>query len=95
MPHQVGQGATVVYPVSKTDRGVSTTPYGSIIATLKAVPYSFGFWACYEVVAARTLGLGSLVNPAGNVVYPSKATVLSAAADFGYNEGIIDLILGL
>ncbi len=92
--HQVGQGANVVFPVSRTDRGVSTAPYGTIVATLKAIPYSFGFWAYYELIAARTLGVGSLVNPAGNVVHPSKAAVVSAASDFSYNDGVLDLVMG-
>ncbi len=92
--HQVGLGDNVVFPVSLTDRGVSTAPYGTILATMKAVPYTFGFWAYYEIIAARTLGVGSLVNPAGNVVHPSTAAVVSAASDFSYSDGVLDLVLG-
>ncbi len=88
----MGVGTNVIYPVSKTDRGVSTAPYGSIILTLKAVPYTFSFWAQYEIIAARTLQVASLVNPAGNVVQPSKTTVVAAASDFSPDQ--IDLLLG-
>ncbi len=88
----MGQGDNVVYPVSRTDRGISTAPYGSIIETLEAVTYSFGFYPYYEVVQTRNLGVGSLVNPAGNVVYPSIDSVVSAASDFDSEQ--TDLILG-
>ncbi len=78
--------------MSKTDRGVSTANYGSVLATLKAVSYSFGFWANYEIVAARTLSVASMVNPAGNVVAPTSATVVAAASDFSPDQ--INLTLG-
>ncbi len=89
---QVGQGSTIVYPVSITDRGVSTANYGSVLAALNAVSYSFGFWTNYEIVATRTLSVASMVNPAGNVVAPTSATVVAAASDFSPDQ--INLTLG-
>ncbi len=88
----MGVGPNVKYPVRFTDRGVSTAPYGSVISTLKAVQYTFGFWAHYEIIAARTLQVASLINPAGNPIAPSKASAIAAAADFSTDE--IDLLLG-
>ncbi len=93
--HQVGQGANIVYPVSLTDRGISTAPYGTVINTLKAVTYSFSIWAYYEVIRARTLLSGGMVNPAGNIVFPTKAFVVSAASDFSSDDSVADLVLGI
>ncbi len=90
----MGHGANIVFPVSRTDRGVSAAPYGNVIAALGAVTYSFGFWAHYEVVQSRILQAASLINPAGNVVHPSSHTVVSAVSDFGDNEAL-DLMLGI
>ncbi len=88
----MGQGPNVIFPVRQTERGISSATYGTVIASLKAVPYSFSFWNTLDIVAARTLQTGSLINPAGNVVAPSLATVLSAASDFSADK--TDLLLG-
>ncbi len=90
----MGQGTNVLFPVRFTDRGVSSAPYGSLLATLKAVTYSFGFWVQYEVVATRTLQVASLINTAGYVVAPSTDTVVSAAVDF-ISSGSTDLFNGM
>ncbi len=89
----MGQGPDVVFPSSLTDNGLSTAPYGSIIATLTEVPYSFGFWAYYEIVSARVLTAASLVNPAGNIVTPSKESVIAAAE--GSKSDVGDIYLGM
>ncbi len=81
--------------MSLTDRGISTAPYGTVINTLKAVTYTFGLWAYYEVIRARTLLSGGMVNPAGNIVFPTKAYVVSAASDFSSYDGVADLVLGI
>ncbi len=86
-------GCNTVFPVALTERGVSAVAYGTVIAALKAVPYSFSFQSHYEILAARTLRVGSLVNPSGHVVHPSKDTVLSAVGDFSSEE--TDLLLGM
>ncbi len=64
-----------------------------MIPTLKAVPYSLAFWPQYEVVAARTLQMGSLINPAGNVVQATQDTIISAAIDASSTQA--DLVLGM
>ncbi len=94
---QVGNNASAIdFPVFHTDRAILSAGYGSILKALQSVPYSFSFFAYYEVVQARILGVGSLVNPAGNVVHPSKDTIRSAASEFissGAGEPF-DFILG-
>ncbi len=98
MCHQVGQNHSSNannIPVLNTERAVSLASYGSILDALQSVPYSFGFFPYYEVVQTRTLGVGSLINPAGNVVHPSKATIISATSDFINDADVpFDLILG-
>ncbi len=89
----MGAGSQVVFPVSMTERGVSSGTYGTVIDAVKAVAYSLSFWSHHEIVAARTLQVGSLVNRAGQVVHPSKATVVSAMSDFHADE--TDLLLGI
>ncbi len=83
----------MVFPVIKAGRGVPATLYGSMIPTLKAIPYSLAFWPQYEVVAARTLQVASLINLAGNVVQSTRDTIISAAIDAVTDKA--DLVLGM
>lgn len=80
---QVGVGQYVIFPVaSVANRSIYAASSDEVIAQGRATTYSFFMWSLYDVRQARTLGIASLINQAGNELRPSLNAVRNAINDF-------------
>jgi hypothetical protein len=87
----VGSGTNVHLPIEDAGRLINTTdPNGGVTAN----KYSMGVWINEKTRLVRQLGFADLINPAGNRVSPTSASLLSAVNDGSSDESLTSFING-
>jgi hypothetical protein len=88
---KVGVGTSVRLPVDGLGRNINASDPST---TIFNNTYSMGIWLPEQMRLLRTMGVGDLINPAGNRVSSTYETLLSAIDDFSQQPNVTNFILG-